>query len=237
MDFSELKAETILQLGNLHSSHPQYGNVGDWVNRAMHRVIVTAVGANRPRPNLFPELNTSWKSPITTAGTNYLDLPTDKLAITDVFSFDTSSDPNLSTTRSLPMGWVPREHFEVIPRDSTVTGYPRLWTMKGKRIYIWPTPSASTVTYLHVYGIQREPTLSANSDEPLMNEIWHDAIVNFASYIGAMKLGWVEDAKAFRDAALEEIATAANISALETPSRASAVEIDGAMTRGSVYGT
>lgn len=237
MNLGDVKTEVALMLGNLHTSDPLYASLGTYANRALHRVITTAVGPNRPRPNLFPELNTSWVSPNTTAGQNYLTLPTDKLAITEVFSFDEDGAITTSTMRGLPMKWVPREQFEVIVRDSSVVGYPRIWTMKGKRIYVWPTPSAAYVTQLHLYGLMKEPTLSANSDEPQINAMWHGAWVNFTAALMARAKRWHDDADAFQKAALEEIAAAVNVAAMEEYGEGRVPENPFGMNRGLVYGT
>lgn len=234
MTFDELKDEVILTLGNLHSSHPMYDSVGTWVNRATNRVVTMAISANKQKPNLFPELTTSWTS-ITVAGTNYLSEPSDKFAITSLYSFDDDAVPNTSTDRSLPMSFMPMEHFEVITRDDTVEGYPRIWSRKGRKVYIWPTPSADYITYLHMYGIMREPEMSAPDDEPVMSELWHDAIVNVAAAIGAGKLGWSEDAANFMAAATTDIGMAANITALEEMDRNTPVRLAQQITRGDLY--
>lgn len=234
MTFNEMKTEVQRMLGNLPSSHPFYGDLGNWVNRATNRVVMMAISSNRQKPNLFPELTTSWTD-ITTSGTNYLDEPTDKLAIVRLYSFDDDAVPNTSTTRSLPMSFVPMEHFEIMKRDTGVVGYPRIWSRKGKRIYIWPTPSADYLTYIHVYGVMREPEMSADADEPRMSEVWHDAVVNVAASIGAGKLGWAEDSAKYMASAQADIGMAVNITALEESGHTSPVRLANDFGRGDIY--
>jgi hypothetical protein len=234
MNFSELKAEVVKALGNLHSSHPLYSDVGAWVNRAANRVVMKTIGNNGHKLNLVPELMTSWLSPITVAGTNYVTMPTDKIAIQEVYSFDTDTSPNLNLVASRKLNWISPSTFEVLTRTSAVVGYPNVWTRKGKRIYLHPTPSTDYLTYLHLYGIMREPEMTSDSDEPQMNELFHDTIVSQACAIGAGRLGWIDDAARFEASVDKDIAMAANITALEEAEIEATLRLADEVTRGDI---
>lgn len=237
MTNAEMKAEVAKHLGNMKSSNIWYAEIQNWVNRALNRVVQLGIGGNRQNLNLFYELQTSWTtSAPTTLNQNWIALPSDKLAIVDVQTYNKSAAVDKNADRTYPMRFIPYKDFLLIPRDSNVTDWPRLWSRRGKRIYIWPTPHTDYLTNLELVGIQKEPELSAAGDTPIIDEQWHDIVVAYATYLGASAMDWAEKALTFKTLAYEQIKLTADFVGIEDAATNSAVTVEGMPNRGNVYG-
>ena len=237
MTNAEMKARVRRILGNQKASDIYDTDVQSWINEALTRVIQLAIGGNRHNLNLFYELQTSWTTDTATiAGQNWVSIPDDKLAIVDVQSYDDSAAVNKNTDRTYPLTFMPYKNFTLLTKDTGTTGYPRIWSRRGKRIYFWPTPSADFLTMLELIGIMKEPEMTADSDTPNIDEQWHDTVCYYAAHVGAVSKGWYEMGGQMQKLALEQIQLTSDFVAIEEAATAHAVAVEGMPTRGSVYG-
>lgn len=238
MNFGDMKTEVARILGNMQSSDILYGDLGKWVNDSIDSVITMAYGGNRANLNLFPELLTDWDtSGPTISGDNEIDMPVDALVVTDVSSYDSSAAITRATTKLQPLSFVPWKHFRLLQKDSTVKGYPRIWSWRGRTISIWPTPSTDYLTYINIAGCQKEPALSSAADTTMVtNAKWHNVFVNRAAAEGALKKGWSAKHQELMKAVKDEVQLAVSLKGLYNAATPSAVSVDGMPTRNSVHG-
>ncbi len=236
MNFLEMKTEVALTLGNMQTGDPFYASIGSWVNRAVQQVEIMAIGGNKGNLNLYPQLRTSWMSPITIAGVNYFDLPTNKLAITSISSYDKATAVDRGVDKARPLYKDRIENID-LSQKGTNYGYPRRWAFEAGRVYIHPTPSSTPTeyrTYLLAHGYKKDSTLVSDADSPLVDSIWHESFVQYASYVGAVKLGW--DGDEYMKAAQVIIGTATDTAGLEDGNDDSVINLEGMATQESVYG-
>lgn len=237
MTNTEMIAEVAKNLGNMKSSSIWYAEIQNWVNRALNRVVQLAIGGNNSNMNLFYELQTSWTSDTTTTlNQNWISIPNDKLAIVDVQSYNSATAVNKNSDRTYPVRFIGYKEFIIIPKGSTVTDWPRLWSRRGKRIYVWPTPHTDYLTYLEMIGIMKEPAMSAGSDTPNIDTQWHDIVCQYATYLGAASMGWDEVSARFEKLALGQIKLTADFVAIEDAATSTPTSVEGMPDRGSVYG-
>lgn len=234
MNFGEMKSEVARSLGNLQTSSIFYQNLDEWVNRALQRVPQLVMQSNKGTLNLFPELTTTWQN-VTVAGTGYFVIPTDALSTQRLHVFKKVA-ADRTVDKTYPVQRIEYNRFLQLKKDATVTGYPTLWAPRGKRIYLYPTPSAAYLTDWLLEGIMRELTLAANADEPTINEQWHEIVVAYATYLGARARGWTDEAAFYKNEAMAAIADATDITGLNDMGRSLALEVEGAPTRSSTYG-
>lgn len=72
------------------------------------------------------------------------------------------------------------------------SGVPKVWDVLGNQIRLAPTPNAIlALTHIYVGG---EVDLAADGDEPTMPTVWHQAIVEYATYLAFRR--WKSDAEA-----------------------------------------
>lgn len=206
MNYTTLQARVALIAGNMATTHPQYGNLGQFVNDGMH-FLVQRSSLKFPNYELFPEHKDIEWTDLTIADQRYLALPTDQIAIQRVFSLDSSSAPNLNNSNWRPVSYIEPQAFDVLPKTTTITGYPSLFTLREGRVEFNPTPRTSWTTYVKIDGIQDEPTLSSGTDSPRSHARWHPAMVNCAAYLLLTDMGWHEDAQKQLNAADEQIGT------------------------------
>lgn len=188
MDFQTFKTRLALNIGNMQSSDPSYAYLGAFVNTATNQVILRATSKYKSLA-LFPELETYWTD-VTALGVNNLDVPSDCLIVHEFRSFDDPDNPNLNTDRTFPVDWRDFSTFQTLDKASTVEGYPRTWTKRGNKIFIHPTPSANYLSYVMLVGVMKEPAMTAATDAPRCADIWHEAILDYASYLAAKARGW-----------------------------------------------
>lgn len=193
IDFSTMKTRVALRLGNMQSSDPFYSYLGSWVNEAGNRVIMRALSRNlRRRQNLFPELYDLWED-TTIDGQDYISTPDDILYVDALYSLNTSAAVDYATDARYSMSEIGNNRtWQFLSRSQT--GYPNKWHRYGNRLYVHPTPTATYVTKVLIAGFAREGTLSGNSDVFVMDPMWHPAVIDYAVYLGATELGWIEDA-------------------------------------------
>lgn len=213
-----------LNLGNMQSTHPYYSSIGAYVNDALNKIPLHAITAAK-NLELFPELATKWTTS-TVVDQAWLDLPNDSLAVQVVYSFDSSTAPDLSSVNRQPVSYVSPGDYELLPKASTNTGYPRLYSQQGNRLLLSPTPRTGYLTYLLVSGIQQEPELSADGDTPVMDKRWHSAIADYACYLLATDLGW-DDAGRFLASCDQKIATSVSMAGLRGKRLFNVVQAEG----------
>lgn len=203
-----MKTKVALRLGNMQSSDPFYSYLGPWVNDAANRVILRALSRNSKRKEaMFPELQEKWRTDATTNGVEYISKPTDCLWINSVFSFDSSSAADESRDPRYVMAEVPSQRtWELLDHTTSTTGYPRRWRRYGNRIQVHPVPTTAYSSKLLVLGFAKETDLSGSTDTFVIDQLWHPAIVDYAVYIGAKDMGWMDDAKEALEACDRQIA-------------------------------
>lgn len=190
MTFAEIKAQVARYLGNLATNHPFYGDIPLWVNTAANNII-------RARPQMFPELRTSWVLSLTVAdvGRFEFDYPSEAVAITSMSIFR-ATGYNAALTEAVSRGHeIPfREYkeFRKLHREADQEGWPRFYSTAGRKIYLYPALNTDYLTDLEIFGYQHEPTLSVDTNSPVMQPWAHPIIVQEAVMIGAAELGWPE---------------------------------------------
>lgn len=197
INYSTMKTRVALRLGNMQSSDPFYTYLGDWVNDAANRLILRSLSKNAKRKEqMFPELQAKWRSDATSAGVEYVAYPSDCLWITQVYSFDEDTASDESRDKRYAMAEIySQDQWELLDKSTSTTGFPRRWRRFSNRIQIHPVPTAAYLTKLLVLGFAEESDLSGSSDTFTIDSKWHPAIIDYAVYIGAKDMGWMDDAK------------------------------------------
>jgi hypothetical protein len=230
MNYLVLKTRTALNLGSMQSSDPFYTYLGSYVNSAQRAVVTRTLSKARRSFNLFRELVDKWTA-ITTVNDLRVSVPPDLLVVERVYSFDSTDVPDLDDDTAKPMAEIPLNKFDILSRDTSISGYPRLWSRDGDYISVYPTPRTGKTTYLMLRGIGDVNALSADLDEPIIKERWHDAILFYACYLGALELNRVDEAQKWLDACDRHIMQTIDIMGLESSSGENVVRIEGDPTR------
>jgi len=133
----------------------------------------------------------SLTSPATSTGTMTITLAPKLLFLYRVFSFDKTGADVSDDERKIvsETNW---PTWELTTKDSTRTGYPRLWTRFGNKIYFDPVPRTSYTTDLYLIGLKENKTMVQTTDVPDVDARWHDAILDYVVYLGAKEMGWDE---------------------------------------------
>ena len=225
--FTIIKEKIGVRLGNLPSSDPFYGQLGNWANKATNGTIMRVLSKNRRFYNLFPELEDKWQD-TTVVNTPHLSRPTDALIITDIFQFKKTS-ANANTDNRYLLSRVEKRQWELLDKESK-DSWPLSWVRYGNRLQIYPTPTASYVTDVLIHAIASENEMTGVSDTPVVHEMWHDAIVDFGVWLGATELGWKETAEEAIAACDQKIAMTVDISGLENVYAQPRVRVRGDVT-------
>jgi|SRR6185503_4278655 len=238
MNNLEMKSEVMRMLVNMRTSDPFYADVQSWVNRGLNDVVLMGIKGLERGIDLFPELRCSWDSELTIDGINNQAMPGDKLLITSVGTYNKQS-PNHNFDRAQPMSYFRPEKFDTVAKPATRKGFPTLWTMRGHSIYYYPTPSVTPTDYrtlLLYHGIQREPSMSADDDAPVMSDLWHDTAVLLAAAIGARSKGWLDKMAAWDAEVKVKLDLSLNIGAVEDAAQSQHIDVEGLIDRVGVYG-
>ncbi len=228
---------TAMLCGNLKSSHPLYKYISGDTSSATRSVINDAGNRFvRMIPERLPEMQASWTIGPTVAVTNSIALPADLLIVQEVKVAHQATLPDWNIVRSFPVTFLEPDQFDILAKDTTVTGYPVLCTKIGKVIKNWPTPSASFIAYEHWFGVMEETALANPSDTFYMNADWHPAVCKLAaSLIEEMRRNY-DGAKALQAMVKDELSTSKDIVGQENLKSADALTVVGAPTRASVHG-
>jgi hypothetical protein len=232
MTFGQLKSEVKLILGFAsQTTHPFVSPTDyttNWVNRALVRIARMLAASGRDVAQILPHFFATWEG-VTVNNGAYVDVPTNALTVREVYSFDkTSADENRDKGRLLPE--ISPAAYEVMARDTTVVGFPRMWTRRANRIYLFPIPTTAYLTDLHIHGTKKESTLSGDASVAILGEEWEDITVLEAARIGATEMGWFEAAKQFHDQVLEQVSLAPSIAAQHDYGDDDLVEVRGSLT-------
>lgn len=81
------------------------------------------------------------------------------------------------------------EHHRLLRGAS---GVPKVWDIFAATLRFAPTP-ATGLAFTHIY-IGAEAELEADDDTPLLPAVWHDAVVEYAAYLGFRRWGSATEA-------------------------------------------
>ncbi len=164
---------------------------------ALRSAVLTRMG-NPSDDALYP---TSVLTQLVNAALHYIETEHDWGWLETVESIPTVAaqgtyTPAATWARSLELssGGFPLKRVTVVDlellRDST--GAPKMWAAYGNALEVVPVPTG-VATLRHRF-IRTEPDLAADSDTPLMPARWHQAIVDYATYLAYRREGNLQDA-------------------------------------------
>jgi hypothetical protein len=208
---------------------PRFGNsdsfdsfYGTWVNAAYNmlcnRSVIEGGGFE------LPQLNTT-SSATTVDGTGYVSVPTDCLAILEVYD----------ATNKARLDWesYPSYISHTDRATSTAEGKPSYWTRSGAYIYLYPTPDAAytlTISYR-----KRPAALAGESDVTIIGAEWDDVILELAHFVGRNWAGEQEKAEYSRKLADVMIANIAGVYKKEERARREKLHPETTMTSRDSY--
>lgn len=238
LTLTQFTAEVVLACRNLSTADPYYTQITNYLTRARNKIIRQAIG---PRINvdLFPELDNSWTIGPTypnSAGIvgNVIAKPSDCIAVTGLQRAQSATLPDWSATRETKVVYQEPTMFGVLSKNAA-TGYATIYTRKGKSVVIYPTPTASFIDYLRLYGIKSESPLVNPGDTFFSDEQWDDATVLKCAAMIQKRRGWDAAAASLEDAVDKELAQTANVSGLEEISHGGALHASEGATRNGAY--
>ncbi len=237
LTLTEFIAEVTIACRNLSTADPYYQLITKYLTRARNKIIRQAIG---PRINvdLFPELHNTWSiGPTYPASTgivgNVIAKPSDCIAVTGLQRSQSATLPDWSVTREIKITYQEPQMFGVLSKGDA-TGYPTIYTRKGKSVVIYPTPSALFIDYLRLYGIKSEVPLVNGGDTFFSDEQWDDATVLRCAAMIQKRRGWDSAAASLMEEYGKEFDTA-NVSGLEEISHQSVLTSSEGATRGNTY--
>lgn len=169
-----------LQFGQRTDIETPTDYYGIWVNTAYKRLVTRNRFWGLRQDFYFPQLEVSDATQSTTAGTAYVNVPSDALIIRGVW--DSTNDRILDN-----ISW--QEYISYTGRTTTSSrSKPTEWVRQGTYIYLYPTPDA---TYsLTIYYRKVPASLSASAEVTLIGTEWDEAILLLARIIG---LQWMNE--------------------------------------------
>jgi hypothetical protein len=201
----------------------------DWVNEAGNGIILRALDKSQYKYGLFVELEDEWIIDSTTNGVVYISMPSDCLVLTGLYSFDDASGSTVAQDRKVITRTTNRKYQTMA---KTQVGWPRVYVRYGNQIRLHPTPSTAYLTQTLATGLARENVLSGNTDTFIMDPVWHPVVVDYATYLGANFLGWVEEAGIALSACDQKLISAISVKAYELQNLNLPRKIKGDPTRG-----
>lgn len=236
MDFSQMQRMVIASTGNMKSGHPLYKWItGDAATDTPSVINHAAQELVRMIPERLPEIPAAWTIGVTVDGNNWVDLPSDAIAITSVVRAETASAPNWAAIKGEPVPLVTPEEFDILSKENE-TGYPRLAMKRGKKLYFWPTATTAYLAYFRVYGLMTEVALAADDDEFYIDPYWHPIICRIATARIEEMRGNFKRYEQLMASVGNELRGARDMSAEENLAAAPPVRVVGTPTRASVYG-
>lgn len=186
------------------------------VNGALHWLSMKGV----PRPWPWLEVNGVHTITAGIEGYGFDDLYGDELvAVREAWFFD----DDLAVTPLLRV-----QRGEQLERYmDSMRSTPQTWALNGKVLYLRPIPDG-TLTELGFLGVRAESGLSAGGDEPLLPEMFHDAVVERGASVLLRRLRRPDDAKIAGDAANDWVTEMRRYApALRGPGRGRITDPDG----------
>ena len=185
-DFSTLKDELMLELGEMTSLESQGGInfYGVWINTA----YITLATQNKMwgvRKNFtFPELE-DYETDVTVDGSATIDCPSDALIVRHVW--DSTNDVKLT---GIPFA----TYITYSGRaDTSAEGKPTQWVRNGDNIYLYPTPDDEYIIY--TYYRKRPAKLVDDDDTTVIGVEWDEPILRLAKSLALRKLHQYDEAK------------------------------------------
>ena len=231
INFGTMTDMVAARLGNMDAtSDPLFeAYLGAWVNEAGNAVVLRALDKSRYKYGIFPELEDKWIVDSTTNDVSYVARPDDLIILTGMYSFDLASGATENSPRHLMTKIENDRKYEMMSK--TQEGWPRQYRRYGNRVYIYPLPATGYLSQTLMLGLAKENTLSADGDTFVTEGIWHPAVVDYATFVGASWLGWFEEASAAVAMCDQKLENSISIRAYELQSQNSARKIKGDPTR------
>lgn len=186
LTLSDFQEQVLLVLGNIPSAHPV-------IAAGMHTKAINDAANDLIRiyPEKFPEhQNNSWTTGLTTVGENKIALPDNMLVLERVqrpVDADATTNPaGWEDTNEMVVSKAEAWQIGIMSKESSDTGYPRLYVRSGSDLLYHPPTRTGFTTYLRIYGLAGEERLSAPGETFLMHRDFDEAIVLFAASKVAM---------------------------------------------------
>lgn len=187
MQFSEMYTE----LEEYFGSHPRLtasssAKSKEFINRFYFQLA---------RSYRFFELDKTDTSKVTVANTVSVAIPT---GAREIISVRDTTNKNKLIRRDI-------DWYESQDQATTSAAVPEYWLRYGNIILLWPTPDAAY--NLQIRYLALPTALSADDDEPVYPEDWHEVIVLLAASRAGFWLGMDTKAMNFKSEALGLIAS------------------------------
>lgn len=230
IQFSDMKARVALACGNMPTGDPWYTYVDEHVNEAANAVILLSLAQNKRNINLFPELKNRRWSDVTVNAQGYMLKPSTALVVDALTYTKVTTVYNASTDTEYPMTEM-NDQWLFGLMDKTSTGWPSLWCEASNSLLIWPTPSSSPTNYLTqivIRGVRKESALSSATDTFQMNEVFHPVVVDYATYLTMLRMGWNDEADKMLSACEKRLTQTIDLLGLQNKRNRSRIKIAGA---------
>lgn len=236
LTLADFRIETRQALGNMPTSHPMVtlSILDRAINNAPNRLIRMAFGGNGQNVDLFPEKHNSWTIGPTVVGNNRIALDADILIPLELRSSESSTSPTWANTQEKLVVLTKTTTIGLLSKETTETGYARLWARKANDILYHPTTRTGYVDYFRVYGIAREVAISAGGDTFTLNADWDRVIVRLAAEDIARMMSWTNRADELLNEARAQINETLGIAIGVTVGCAEVA--DGVPSRMQIYG-
>ncbi len=184
--FANFKSYLQMRLGERADLASPTDHLGRYINMAYRRLTTSDKMWETKRFFYFPELEVD-TSTLTTDGLQYIYTPSDCLVIREIY--DTTDDVQLDW-----MSW-PGYIGKTDRFDTTAESEPAFWHRRGNKIYLYPTPDAST-TSLTLYYKKRVTNLDGSTyNTTLVGTEWDDVILEMATHIAWSELNMPDRAE------------------------------------------
>jgi hypothetical protein len=215
LNLTAFQSRVLLALGNAQTSHPVVaaGLHTQAINDAANDLI-------RRFPDHFPEhTDVTWTLGPTTVGLNSIALPDNLNVIVTVRHSNgtTITSGNWTSVEEEVVAETDAETIGLLNKDSTVTGYPKLFARKGTNLIYHPTTRTGYTTTFRLYGMSGETRLSAGGDTFRMNRDFDEAVVLLGAAKLARIIGYTERADELEMAAERKVGRGLSVVNFEAP--------------------
>lgn len=192
MTLAQYQTRVLLALGNLSTAHPV-------ISATMHTSAINDAANDLIRwyPDRFPEhSDNSWTLGPTVVGENKISLFDTGLTYSTILVIDKVRRPKDEDATTDPAGWEDTQEMVVSHTDvstiglqakeSSDSGYPRLYDRKGNYLMYHPTTRTGYTTYLRIYGLAGEVRLVGASETFRIGPDFDEAVILLAAAKVAM---------------------------------------------------